>query len=102
MIEILYIEGCPNHDGLAARVRSLAVGRGMDVPIVERRIHSDDQAEAEHFLGSPSIRVNGVDVDPTAAEDAAFGLTCRVYPGDEGLRSTPPDAWIVAALDRLA
>lgn len=100
MIEILYFDGCPNHPGLADRIRALIANATVDMPIVQRRIDSDDQAVNERFLGSPTVRVNGLDVDPAAAGRHDYGLTCRVYVTEDGLRGTPPDAWITAALFR--
>ena len=101
MIEILYFDGCRNHRGLETRIRSLLIELGVDAPVMARRIESDDQAEAEHLLGSPTVRVNGLDVDPTAPTGRSSGLTCRLYATEEGLRGIPPDAWIVAAVERL-
>jgi hypothetical protein len=54
MIEILYFDGCPNHEGLETRIRSLLTAVGIEEPVTQRRIDSDEQAEAEHFLGSPT------------------------------------------------
>ena len=98
MIEILYFDGCPNHEGLETRIRSLLAAAGFEETVTHRRIDSDEQAKAEHFLGSPTVRVNGVDVEQDAAGRDAFGLTCRVYVTDDGLRGTPPDQWIINAL----
>jgi hypothetical protein len=98
MIEILYFDGCPNHHGLEEHIRALCAGLGTDMPVVSRRVETDDHATAEQFLGSPTVRVNGVDVDPTAAGRRAYGLTCRVYSIDGRMQGTPPDAWIVAAI----
>lgn len=98
MIEILYFEGCPNHEGLETRIRSLLDAAGIDETINHRRIDSEDQARAEHFLGSPTVRVNGIDVEPDAHRRDAYGLTCRVYATDGGLRGTPPDQWITDAV----
>jgi hypothetical protein len=98
MIEILFFDGCPNHHGLEQRIRALCADLGTDMPIVARRIDTDDQANAERFLGSPTVRVNGVDVDPTAADRHGYGLTCRVYPNADRMQGTPPDGWIVAAI----
>jgi len=98
MIEILCFDGCPNFDGLETRIRALVDGLGYDMPIRVRRIASDDQAHEEHFLGSPTVRVNGVDVEPDAPKRHGYGLVCRVYRTDEGLRGSPPDAWIATAL----
>lgn len=102
MIEILYFDGCPNHEGLEGRLRLLLAEAGIDAPITSRRIESDEDAVRERFLGSPTIRVNGVDVDPTATERTAYGLTCRIYATEDGPRGTPPDRWILAALGHEA
>ena len=101
MIEILYCDGCPHHGGLETRIKSLLIELGMDAPVVTRRIESDDQAAAENFLGSPTLRVNGLDVDPTAPTGRSSGLTCRLYLTDDGLRGTPPDAWIIADFEGI-
>lgn len=100
MVEILYFDGCPNHEGLETHVRTLLADTGVELPITVRRIDSEAEARAERFLGSPTIRVNGVDVDPTAATHDTYGIMCRVYPTDDGPRGTPPDGWILAALHR--
>ncbi|WP_319463465.1 hypothetical protein [Micromonospora sp. RTP1Z1] len=102
MIEILYFDGCPNHRGLEDRIRALLAEAGVEMPISLRRIDSDDQAAEERFLGSPTIRVNGVDVDPASDARDGYGLMCRVYATDDGLRGTPPDEWIVTALRQAA
>jgi hypothetical protein len=51
-----------------------------------------------NISSAPTVRINGVDVEPDADTRHAYGLMCRVYPTDDGLRGTPPDAWITAAL----
>lgn len=98
MIEILYFDGCPNHRGLEDHIRNLLTAAGVDLPIRQRRIDSAAQAQTEQFLGSPTVRVSGVDVDPAAAAQSTFGLSCRVYRSAEGLRGTPPDEWILHAV----
>lgn len=97
MIEILYFDGCPNHQGLEGRIRSLLAAVGIEETITHRRIGSEEEAREERFLGSPTVRVNGVDVDPDAASRSTYGLMCRVYATDDGLRGTPPEEWIVNA-----
>jgi hypothetical protein len=92
MIEILCFDGCPNYDGLETRIRALVAGLGSEIPIRVRRIASDAQAHEEHFLGSPTVRVNGVDVEPDARTRRGYGLVCRAYRTDAGLRGSPPDA----------
>jgi hypothetical protein len=44
------------------------------------------------------VRVNGVDVDPTAAERDHFGIKCRIYRCADGVSPLPPGPWIRTAL----
>ena len=97
MIEVLYLRGCPHANGLVDHIEQLVSRHRFDQRVVTRCMHSDDQARAEHFLGSPTVRVDGRDVDPTADEQHAYGLVCRTYPGHT---AGPPDEWILAALNR--
>jgi hypothetical protein len=65
-------------------------------------VDTPEDAEREGLLGSPTIRVNGADVDPSADGRRGFGLECRLYQTDEGLARTPPESWIRSALERAA
>lgn len=99
-LELLYFDGCPNHEALMPRLRMLMAQVGVDASVELRRVESVEAAERERFLGSPTLRVDGQDVDPSAAERTDFGLKCRLYPSPDGLRGTVPDEFMVAALTR--
>ena len=99
-VEILTFHGCPSHEAFLPRLRELLEGAGIDAPVQVRRIESVEAAERERFLGSPTLQIDGEDVDPTAAQRADFGMKCRLYPTDEGLKAMPPDEWVLAALKR--
>jgi hypothetical protein len=101
-IELLYLDGCPNHEALYARVRELLSAHDVQATIESVRVTSDAQAEARRFLGSPTLRVDGADVEPGADERTDYGLSCRLFRGGAGLASVPDDAWIVAALEHSA
>jgi hypothetical protein len=83
VIEVLYLRGCPHADGLGDHIEQLVSQHGFHERVVTRCVDSNAQAGAEHFLGSPTVRVNGRDVDPRAGERHAYGLACRT-PGVEG------------------
>jgi hypothetical protein len=95
-VELLYFEGCPGHDDVLPRLRVLA---GDRAEIELRRIESVEDAEAHRFLGSPTVRVNGTDVDPDARDRRDFGMKCRLYRTNDGQSHAPPDDWIRRALD---
>ena len=101
-IELLYFDGCPSHEAFLPRLHDLLSHAGADAAVKQRRVESDEAAQRERFLGSPTLRVDGVDVDPGAAGRTDYGLKCRLYPTDEGLRGAPPDAWVLDALTRAA
>ena len=100
IVELLYFEGCPNHHAARELVERIATEEGVvpDVRLVE--VSSPEEAEALRFLGSPTIRVNGGDVEPGADERDAFMLACRVYRTEARLGGQPSGDWIWAAFRR--
>ena len=96
-LEVLYFDGCPSHERLLPVVRALASEHGVQLTL--RRIEDAAQAVHARFLGSPSMRVNGVDIEPGADERTDFGLKCRLYRSPDGQSGLPPEAWIRRALD---
>ena len=96
-VEILYFDGCPGFEEVVPRVREIARDAGAQV--VLRAVETLEAAEACRFLGSPTIRVDGRDVAPTAASRSDFGLKCRLYRDREYQSRVPPEAWIRAALE---
>lgn len=98
-VELLYFDGCPNYRALGARVERMLAERGLGglvlVPVV-----SVEEAESRRFLGSPTLRVDGRDVEPGVEGRTDFGMQCRIYVSADGLKPAPSDAMIVAALDR--
>ena len=97
-VEVLYFEGCPNYEALLPHLRELVASSGADTDIELVRVEDADTAERKRFLGSPTVRVNGEDVEPNADQRTDFGLTCRVFATPAGLRGAPADEWVLAAL----
>jgi hypothetical protein len=63
---------------------------GLDPERIEvREIETDADAERESFPGSPTIRIDGEDVQPPA--ENPIGLSCRVYRRRDGSASPLPD-----------
>jgi GTPase SAR1 family protein len=97
-LEVLYFEGCPGHERLLPIVRDLAGEHRL--ALTQQRIDSAEDAEHARFLGSPSVRVNGVDVEPGADQRTDFGLKCRLYRSPDGQSGLPPRRWISDALQQ--
>ena len=98
MIEILYFEDCPHHAATLALTKAVAAECGLDAEIREIPVSSGAEAVRVKFLGSPTVRVNGVDIEPDARELTEFALGCRLY----GTSGVPPKALLVAALREVA
>ena len=101
-LEVLFFDGCPGVEQLLPTLRALADEAGEDVQVELRRVESAERAQAERFLGSPTVRVDGEDVEPGARTRRDFGLGCRLYPSADGPSQFPPEEWIRAALGRAA
>ena len=98
-VEVLYFEGCPSHEAFLPRLRTLVAEIRPDAPVELRRVESPEAVQAERFLGSRTVRVDGADVEPGVAEGRSdFGLECRLFRTEEGSSRTPPDEWLRAAL----
>ncbi len=80
-IDILYFEGCPNHAPAVARVREVIQQEGVNAEVVQVEIRDEVSATATGFLGSPTIRIDGVDIEPSARGATSQGMACRCYAG---------------------
>jgi hypothetical protein len=88
-IELLYWDGCPSHPEALELLEDVLAAREIDVPIRVTHVATDDEAERRRFPGSPTIRIDGRDIDPRGAE-APPSLTCRVYYLPDGRPSPIP------------
>ena len=89
-VELLWWDGCPSTQKALAAVRDVLADEGLDPDaVVLREVSTDADAERERFIGSPTIRVDGIEVAP--AEGEPVGLSCRVYHLRDGRVSPVPD-----------
>jgi hypothetical protein len=94
-IEVLYFDGCPNHAPAVARIKQVVADLGLQVGIEEIQVTTPEDAQRLRFLGSPTVLVDGVDIELSVRGRTNYGLSCRVYPGVSGL---PSEELIRAAL----
>ncbi|HET9117143.1 MAG TPA: alkylmercury lyase family protein [Pseudonocardiaceae bacterium] len=90
-VEMLHSQGCPHAADYLPRLRQLLAGAAVAQPVRVRLITDPNEAQRERFLGSPTIRINGRDVDPTADQRCNYGLCCRLYPTLRPDPADPPD-----------
>jgi hypothetical protein len=88
-VELLYWEGCPSYPEARELLADVLGSRGVDAEIRMREVTTDAEAEELRFPGSPTIRIEGRDVDGSGA-DAPPSLTCRIYLLPDGRVSPIP------------
>jgi len=74
-IKVVYTEGCPNTPPTIQRIREVAAELGIAIELTEVLVSTEEEAEAHRFLGSPTVQVNGLDLDPAMRTQTAFGFT---------------------------
>lgn len=98
LVEVLTFDGCPHGEPALALAERVVAESG--VPATVRRIDIDGPTAAvqHRFLGSPTIQVNGVDIEPDATERHEYVLACRVYRTSTGIKGEPDERWLHDAL----
>ena len=66
---------CPATPATIQLVESVARGMDISIALESVLVDSPEQAEALAFLGSPTVQVDGRDMEPEARTRQDFGLT---------------------------
>jgi hypothetical protein len=88
-VQLLWFAGCPSHDVALERLRLVLEQEGVEPEIEIIEVQTDDEAERYRFIGSPTIRIDGVDIVPPSQE-IPYRLTCRTFVTEEGRFSPVP------------
>lgn len=84
-IDVLYVPGCPNYEPAVARIQKVLAAESLQAEVRGVAVSSDAQAKVLLFPGSPTIRIDGDDVEPNYA--SRLGLACRLYANRSGVPS---------------
>ncbi len=86
-IEVLHIPNCPNQVIALERLREILASEGLQADISEVLVTDETTAQSLKFPGSPTVRINGRDIEPRDDKTAPFGLMCRLYADGSGAPS---------------
>jgi hypothetical protein len=78
------------------RLRHTLEHCGIQSPIIQVLVDDADHARTVQFLGSPTVRINGLDIEPSARSRTDYGLACRTYEDGTGV---PSDALMRAGIE---
>ncbi|MBA3347680.1 MAG: thioredoxin family protein [Actinobacteria bacterium] len=99
-VEILVFAGCPNAEPVRKRVAHVARELAIEPEIRVILVPDDEAARSNRFLGSPSVRVDGRDVEPGAEHRTDYAFSCRIYRTPAGLAGQPDETWLREAMKR--
>jgi hypothetical protein len=97
-IELLYFEGCPSWQTALENMRYALKMEGLDTPVELVQVIDNEDAAQKRFLGSPSFRINGVELWGETRE--VYSLSCRVYVTPDGMKGSPTVSMLREALVR--
>jgi hypothetical protein len=75
-IEVLYFDSCPSSKQAIANVKAAIKERQIQAELVLIKVETEEKAEKVGFQGSPSVRINGKDLE---GRDEGFSFSCRLY-----------------------
>jgi hypothetical protein len=97
-VELLWFQDCANHPAARLMLEEVIAQVAPGTPIQDVDATDPAVAEQVRFPGSPTMRVDGRDVDPTYTDPGDYTPRCRLYRTSAGLRGLPERKWIVDAL----
>jgi len=95
-IEIQHFRGCPNSPEMISRIKEAIKDNEENVEYIEVLVETNELAEEIKFRGSPTVLINGEDLEGRAEQEAA-SLNCRVY--ENGLPTVYEIKKIIMASD---
>ena len=93
-VSFLYFEGCPSYELALERLRQVLAEEGIEAEVEVVKVETDTQAEQLRIMGSPTILVEGRDIDPLPPS-VQFALTCRIYCREDGRISPLPSPELI-------
>ena len=96
-VEVLYFKGCPTYEAAVSVLAQVLEQTGIDAEVELVCVETEADGQKLQFSGSPTIRVDGRDLFPTA-DLGTWALGCRMYMTSEGLKGWPTPQMLKEAL----
>jgi hypothetical protein len=74
-VRVFYATGCANTAPAIALIEAVAAELDIGMELSEVVIDTPEQASASSFYGSPTVQVNGRDIEVAVRGSQTFGLT---------------------------
>ena len=97
VIRVLTFEGCPSCEATRRLVEETVKELQIKAEIDPVQVDGEDEARRQGFLGSPTVQIDGKDIEVSRREGKA-GFACRLYRTPNGVSGVPPKSLLVAAI----
>ncbi len=98
VIEVLYVRDCPHYRETLALVDRVRGELGIEAELRTTLIVDQAAAKQARFAGSPTVRVDGRDVEPGSEPPSVISVGCRLYRLEHRLAGQPAEQWVRDAL----
>ena len=78
-VKVLYSRDCPNLEATVDLVREIATDNELSLDLEIREIMSEEEGITSRFQGSPTIQVEGSDIEAEVRERLGIPSGCRLY-----------------------
>ena len=102
VIEVLFVQDCPHYPATLALVERVRAELGIDAELRATLVVDQAAADQARFAGSPTVRVDGHDVEPGSEPATEHVLGCRLYRLEHRFAGQPEERWVREALQRAA
>ena len=97
-IEFLFFKDCPNWKKALKNLNLVLSEEGVNILVRKVQVKTENEANDWKFPGSPTIRVNGKDIEPNFQDPGKYALVCRTYPDGEKDGALPPEEALRTAI----
>ena len=101
-IELFYFDGCPNHERALEIIKQALLDCDLKADIKRVNIKDEQDATAKRFLGSPSVRIDGRDLEMVDELNVTYFMRCRRYRDGEKIIGYPPKQLVMDMLRRAS
>lgn len=98
--ELFYFDDCPSYEQAAANLKEALRLEQLPETVEMVPVTSEEDARRKRFIGSPTIRIDGVDLEGPEVENRGYGYGCRVYSSNGSFAGWPSVEQIRSTLRR--
>lgn len=74
-VKVVSLAGCTATPPTIDRITEIAEELGLQIDLERVIVRTDEEAVRHRHIGSPTVQVNGLDIDPAARKTTDFGIT---------------------------